>query len=273
MKLMRFFDAHNHLQDERLRPWLADIIQQCERVGISGAVVNGSCEKDWPDVLALASAYTWVLPSFGYHPWCLHQATDNWRDTLLRHLDTVPSAVGEIGLDRWKEGVDPVQQEDFFLAQLEIAAERDLPVSIHCLKAWGRLLELLSTHRTPRCGFLLHSYGGSAEMILQLTELGAYFSCPGYFLEENKRNKVEVFRSVPPDRLLIETDAPDQCLPSTLDRYGLRDEHTRKINHPALLPSVYEGVASLLGVSLFELTTSVAENFERLFGGLARRRM
>lgn len=265
---MRFFDAHNHLQDERLRPALAGVIAECARVGVSVAVVNGSCEADWHDVFSLATSHSWILPSFGYHPWYVHKATEKWRDRLQRYLDAVPSAVGEIGLDRWKDGLDPVLQEEFFLAQLEIAVERDVPVSIHCLKAWGRLLELLSTHRTPRCGFLLHSYGGSAEMIPQLAKLGAYFSCPGCFLEKGKRKKLEVFRFVPSDRLLLETDAPDQCLPPSLDTYALRDEHAQRINHPALLPCVYEGVAQLLAIPLPELATSVSQNFERLFGKL-----
>jgi TatD DNase family protein len=267
---MRFYDAHNHLHDERLRPALGDVLNECKRVGVSCAVVNGSCEEDWQDVLTLASSHTWVLPSFGYHPWYVHEASDGWRETLQHYLDAIPSAVGEIGLDRWKDGLDPLQQEEFFLAQLEIAAERDLPVSIHCLKAWGRLLELLSSHRIPRCGFLLHSYGGSAEMVPQLANLGAYFSCPGYFLEQSKQKKLEVFRSVPIDRLLVETDAPDQPLPDALDRYGLRDQQARRINHPALIPSVYAGVAQFLGVSLLDLTNSVADNFERLFGKLMR---
>jgi TatD DNase family protein len=267
---MRLYDAHNHVHDERLCSALDDILSECEARGVSCAVVNGSSERDWDDVLALARSRPWVIPSFGYHPWYIADATPAWRDTLVRYLDAVPAAIGEIGLDRWKHGLDPALQEEFFLAQLEIAAERNLPVSIHCLKAWGRLVELLSTHKRPRCGFLLHSYGGSAELVPQLTKLGAYFSCPGYFLGTEKRSKVEVFRAVPRDRLLIETDAPDQCLPESLDRYHLRDEAGRRINHPALLGSVYQGVADVLGLSLPELAACVGDNFERLFSGVRR---
>jgi TatD DNase family protein len=250
---------------------MSDILDECEHRRVACAVVNGSCESDWGDVLSLARSRSWVIPSFGYHPWYVHEATATWKETLQRYLDSTPAAVGEIGLDRWKDGLDPTLQEEFFSAQLEIAAERELPVSIHCLKAWGRLLELLSMHRIPRSGFLLHSYGGSAELIPQLAKLGAYFSCPGSFLAEGKRRKLEVFRSVPLDRLLIETDAPDQCLPEQLDRYKLHSEGGQRLNHPALLSLVYEGVAEFLGISLPNLTTRVEDNFERLFGDIRSR--
>ena len=80
-------------------------------------------------------------------------------------LDAHSAAVGEIGLDRWKEGLNYEGQEDVFVTQLRIAAERNLPASIHCLKAWGRILELLQEGPVPERGFLLHSYGGPTEMV------------------------------------------------------------------------------------------------------------
>ena len=91
-------------------------------------------------------------------------------------LDAHSAAVGEIGLDRWKEGLNYEGQEDVFVTQLRIAAERNLPASIHCLKAWGRILELLQEGPVPERGFLLHSYGGPTEMVQAFAQLGAYFS-------------------------------------------------------------------------------------------------
>src|ERR1019366_5990338 len=126
---------------------------------------------------------------------------------------------------------------------LQIAAARNLPVSIHCLQAWGRLHELLRDHPRPARGFVLHSFGGPAEMIPAFAKLGAYFSFPGYFLHERKPRQRETFRQVPPDRLLIETDAPDQPLPDEKVLHPLVAADGRPLNHPANLVAVYAGLA------------------------------
>jgi len=294
---IRLYDAHNHLQDAWLAPHRKAILAALQREGVAGMVVNGSCEEDWPEVLALArlcynpvaadvsrripaepkmaptdvgGCTPWVIPSFGYHPWYVKERSPDWQAALVRHLDAVPSAIGEVGLDRWIRDHDPEQQEEVFEWQLQLAAERNLPVSIHCLQAWGRLLEMLRAGPRPRCGFLLHSFGGPSEMIAPLAELGGYFSLPGYFAHERKPRQRETFRHVPPDRLLIETDAPDQLLPPKRIEYPLTDPATGKaINHPANLGAVYRFAAELLGEPLEPLAERVGENFWRLFGGLA----
>jgi TatD DNase family protein len=268
---MHFYDAHNHLQDDRLAPHLGAIMPALERTGVVRMVVNGSCEEDWPQVLALARKYPQVIPSFGYHPWYVKERTQDWKATLVGCLNEVPSAIGEIGLDRWIKDYDLPQQEEVFVWQLGLAAERNLPASIHCLQAWGRLLELLQAGPRPRCGFLLHSYGGPQEMIVPLAKLGAYFSIPGYFAHERKARQRETFRHVPPDRLLIETDAPDQLLPGERNRHPLTDSSSGKaINHPANLEAGYEFVAKVLGEPVGTLAVRVEENFLRLFGNLNR---
>src|SRR3954468_9945735 len=98
---MRFYDAHNHLQDERFTNREA-LMETATEAGVARMVVNGSCEGDWPHVCELAQKYPQVLPSFGYHPWYLHERTKDWQHTLIQFLDSAPSVVGEIGLDRWK---------------------------------------------------------------------------------------------------------------------------------------------------------------------------
>jgi TatD DNase family protein len=259
-----FFDAHNHLQALRFGGRQAELLAECPEV--ARMVVNGCCEEDWPAVAALAEAHRQVLPSFGYHPWCIHERSDHWEAELNRMLDAHPAAVGEIGLDRWKEGLNYEGQEDVFVTQLRIAAERNLPASIHCLKAWGRILELLQEGPVPERGFLLHSYGGPTEMVQAFAQLGAYFSFPGYFLRAAKGRHREAFKFVPADRLLIETDAPDQRLPDTLNAYPLTDSAGEPMNHPANLPVVYQGVAKILETPLVAFTEQVEDNFERLFG-------
>ncbi len=245
------------------------MLAECDRVGVVRMVVNGSCEADWPQVLALAGESDLVIPSFGYHPWYVRERTPQWRENLWRFLDAAPSAVGEIGLDRWKPDLPYTDQEEVFTEQLAIAAERNLPASIHCLQAWGRMLEILQAGPRPARGFLLHSYGGPKEMVKPLADLGAYFSLPGFFAHERKQRQRETFRHVPPDRLLLETDAPDQSLPDSRNRCPLVHSATgRALNHPANLPAVYEFAAEMFGEPVESLATRVAENFQKLFGNI-----
>src|SRR5581483_9096477 len=95
------YDAHNHLQDERLKPYVSTVMAATQSEGITKMVVNGSCEQDWPEVLDLARKFPQVIPSFGYHPWYIKECSGKWQQNLVSCLDQIPSAVGEIGLDRW----------------------------------------------------------------------------------------------------------------------------------------------------------------------------
>jgi TatD DNase family protein len=270
----RLCDAHNHLHDDRLAPHREAVLATVRREGVAWMVINGSCESDWPQVLALARECPQVIPCFGYHPWYVKERSPGWQSALLRHLDAIPSAIGEAGLDRWIKDHDLEQQEQVFIWQLRLAAERNLPLSIHCLQAWGRLLEILRAEPRPRCGFLLHSYGGPREMVAPLAELGGYFSLPGYFAHERKARQREAFKQVPPNRLLIETDAPDQLLPDKRNRYPLTDAQTGKaINHSANLRAVYQFAMELFGEPMEALTERVEANFLRLFGPLAGERL
>jgi TatD DNase family protein len=266
---LNLFDAHNHLQDERLAPYLGDILKTLPEVGIVRMVVNGSCEADWPQVLDLARRVPQVVASFGYHPWYVKERSPNWKEILIQHLDSVPSAIGEIGLDKWLKGGDLPQQEEVFIWQLRLAAERNLPVSIHCLQAWGRLLEILKSEPRPTCGLVLHSFGGPTEMIKPLAELGAYFSLPGYFAHERKERQRATFKQVPVERLLIETDAPDQSLPENRIGFPLPNSTNGKpVNHPGNLGEVYRFAAELRGEPVEVLAERVERNFRRVFAGV-----
>lgn len=286
--VMPLFDAHNHLQDERFGGCQDELVAACRAAGVGRMIVNGACEADWPAVAELARRHPdLVHPSFGCHPWYVAERTSQWEQTLIRFLDSTPGAgVGEIGLDRWKRSLDYVDQEEVFVRQLQLAAERNRPVSIHCLQAWGRLFDCLRAGPRPACGFLLHSYGGPAEMVVPLTKLGAYFSLPGYFAHERKQRQREAFLHVPTDRLLLETDAPDQRLPEAptvprpapltgdatggplvTEQYPLTDPRTgQPLNHPANLTAVYAFAARLFHEPLEVLAPRVETNFRRLFG-------
>jgi len=263
---MRFIDAHNHLQDERFGPKRLQVAEESRTAGVVWSAVNGACPDDWPTVAALAEQFPWVLPNFGVHPWYIKDLPTDWESTLLHFLEKIPSGIGETGIDGWRKEFDSAEQERIFVRQLAIAAERNLPISIHGLRRWGRLLEILNNSARPDCGFVLHSYGGPVEMLPAFAKLGGYFSCPGFFLKPGREMKLSVFRSVPPERLLIETDAPDQNLPENLDRYQLSSKTDgARINHPGNISAVYGGLAEFVGLPLEELCVNVEANFCRLF--------
>ncbi|MFK7912186.1 MAG: TatD family hydrolase [Akkermansiaceae bacterium] len=248
-------DAHNHLQDSRFDGIRDQVIAEIRAAGVTRCVVNGTCPDDWKKVAALTIEHPdLIIPSFGLHPW--KTPTNGWLEKLVHYLDTVPNAcIGECGLDHWMDDYDIALQEKIFLTHLALATERNLPLSIHCLKAWGHLVELLESNSLPARGFLLHSYGGSKELVPRLTKLGAYFSFSGYFLHEKKHKVREAFAEVPPDRMLIETDAPDMLPPENAISHPLQDG----INHPANLPEIKRQASKFLDIS------SITANFSQFF--------
>jgi TatD DNase family protein len=276
-------DAHNHLQDEWLTPHLDRIARVATDARIADMVVNGTHPDDWPRVEALATRFSFVRPAYGVHPWDVGRLRDDtWLGQLESRLATHPSAsIGEIGLDRWildsTRPDDPRltgvrrapldEQAAVFLPQLALGAKLNLPVTIHCLQAWGALDELLHAHPVPARGFLLHAYGGPAELVPKLAKLGAYFSFNGYFLDPRKTKQQDTFKLIPADRLLVETDAPAMPLPQPWRTHKLPPAPDGSaVNHPGNLDAAYAGLASLRGMPVTELAAQVTANFVRLFG-------
>lgn len=264
---MKLLDAHNHLHDARLEPHRAEICAELARLGVARAVVNGTQENDWAAVAELARQQRWVVPSFGLHPWYVGERAVGWLEGLRAQLAAHPKAgVGEIGLDRWIERHDDAAQAEVFTAQLALAAELNRPATIHCIQAWGALAETLRTQARPACGFLIHAYGGSLEMMREFAALGGYFSFNAYFLHERKAAQREIFRQIPLDRLLVETDAPAMPPPDERNAYPLRAADGEMLNHPANLALAYAALAELRGSPIEALAVQVEENFGRLFG-------
>lgn len=259
-------DVHLHLQDPRFPKDLSGLIDSLRTAGIHKMVVNGTCPGDWNRVAGLADRYPEIIPSFGLHPWKVNGVVPHWREELevllLRHPE---AGVGEIGLDRWIKGHDLEVQSRFFLAQLELAARLDRSLSIHCLRAWGRLQECLDqSGRIP--AFLLHSFGGPAEMVDDLVKRGGFFSLSGYFFRPDKADKLRTFENVPDERILLETDAPDMMPPREMVIRSLTDASQGKtLNHPVNLLSIYQAFADWRGYEVEAVIPMMRNNFESWF--------
>lgn len=263
-----YIDAHNHLQEKGLRPFLDQVAPVCERLGVSRMIVNGLSENDWDSVEELSRRHSFVTPSYGLHPWYLRDVQTGWEDRLVQRLMADPKAhVGEVGLDLWMPDPDLPSQIEIFRHSLQIAARNQRAITIHCLEAWELLLEILGLERLPSRGLLVHAYSGPIELVEPLTELGAYFSFSGYFLNPGKEHRLSPFTLIPAERLLAETDAPSMPLPETHREFELpASANGESLNHPGNIRAVYAALASLRKVDLSDLVKLCAENSNRLFG-------
>jgi TatD DNase family protein len=265
----QLIDSHVHLQAEAFDGDRDQVIQRAVAAGVAVFVCNGSAPDDWQVVFDLAAADRRIVPFFGLHPWYVneHKGTD-WLTPLRGYLEKVPSGLGEIGLDRWIADFDIDAQVQAFRAQLGLARDLTRPVTIHCLRAWGLLLEELRQAAPLPTGFIVHAFGGSGDMVRPLVDLGAYFSFAGTVLNPQRRRTRESLLEVPIDRLLIETDSPD--IPPPADRRvegkTLPDGAYR--NEPANLSAILEGVAGLRNEPVDALARTLWENGQRLLKGL-----
>ncbi|MDF7826264.1 TatD family hydrolase [Pontiellaceae bacterium B12227] len=275
---MELFDAHNHVQDDRLFPDLGKVMKRAADAGVVKMGVKGCCEDDWPRVIQIMETYPGTYPSFGLHPWFIADRSAGWFQTLETLLTEYPSAaVGEIGIDHAIEERDDADQEKVFLQQMELARKLDRPASIHCRRAWGRLIELLDQFGELPRGMLIHCFGGSAEIATELVKRGAYISFSGSITRPNARKAGPAIRAVPDDRILIETDAPD-ILPHNVDaasssvenEQGVLIDQTKQdasstpLNEPANVRLVLAKAAEFRGISeeaLAELTFANAVRF------------
>ncbi|OIT40051.1 PREDICTED: uncharacterized protein LOC109237307 [Nicotiana attenuata] len=300
--MMKLFDSHCHLQDPRIINVVPKIIKTTVETGVVHFAVNGVSEKDWHLVKEMSDHYPCIVPNFGIHPWFITERTPNWLKTLKGFLEATPAAaVGEIGLDKGSFGrkIDFADQVDVFGQQLQLAKELKRPASIHCVRAFGDLLELLKSVGPFPAGFILHSYLGSAEMVPEFAKLGGYFSFSGFLMSMKESKAKKMLKSIPTDRILLETDAPD-ALPKLSDPDSLyliereasvadgtssgggnnngnlsenpsqedkgNEQQAREIpNHPANIHHVLSYVASLLELTKEELAEISFANASRLF--------
>lgn len=297
---MKLFDAHCHLQDPRILNKAPKLISTALDSGLLNFAVNGVSEKDWHLVKEMGDNYPSVIPCFGVHPWYVPHRSPNWFTTLKEFFETTPSAaVGEIGLDKGSKGreIDFNDQIEVFRQQLQLAKELKKPASVHCVRAFGDLLHIVKDIGSFPDGLLLHSYLGSAEMVPEFVKSGAYFSLSGYIMPMKVQKAKKMLKTIPLERILLESDAPDALPHLELSSLFLVDEdpslpqeifaHGRTaasnvstssdtsrdasslpkdmLNHPANIHNVLDYVANLLEIRKEELAEISYKNSIRLF--------
>ena len=250
------FDTHCHLQDVRLCGDVDAVVARALSGGVDRMVCCAVRPSDWELVAELALRFDVIIPAFGIHPWYADEAESGWELELRRRLQQFSEAcVGEIGLDYARRNRDDVRQQELFSGQLQIAAEMDRVVSVHCVRAWGALLKTLPQFRG--LALVLHAYGGSPELTRQLLAYNVWFSFAGTVTKTGSSRIRQRVCSVPLERILLESDAPDM-LPYQLAG-GTQN------NEPCHLHFVAEAVAECLGMGVTELCSQADANAQGLF--------
>jgi TatD DNase family protein len=213
------FDSHCHLDASEYDADRSEVIARARAAGVVGIVVPGYEPSTWLAMKALCASDPLLSCGVGIHPWYVHEVAPDARERALaglsdsaRSLDAV--AIGECGLDAnmAKSGGAPLDlQEDVLALHLQVARNLGLPIILHCVGAHARLLALLSQDGPLAAGGVLHSYSGSRELVRDYARLNLSFSFAGIVTRPNARRPREALKAVPLDRLLVESDGPDQA--------------------------------------------------------------
>lgn len=250
-----YVDAHLHLQDQRFQA--EEVMSRARKAGVGLVFCNAIQEEDWPAVADLAVAHQEVVTFFGIHPWFSDTVTAGWQQRLLTMSETSKKAIGigETGLDRSCR-IDFVIQQNLFTEHLELAAEHSWPLSVHCVRAWGALVDLLTdfSRRQQLPPVLIHSFNGSTEIMRRLTKLGCYLSYSEALSGSGQSKLRETFTQTPKALLLLETDAPYAKNPD------LKMMNKDAINEPADVADLYLHAARLLQVEPAQLRAQLWEN-------------
>ena len=252
-------DAHCHLDSLRFDLDREDLLTRARNQGVSGFMVAGVDPAGWQRQRQLSAQHSDVYSFYGIHPW----AAASWsvaeiEDAMTQLSACVTLAVGELGLDRSRRvPADSLpQQELAFRSQLALARERDLPVVLHVVRAHGRVLEILRSDGLPARGGMVHSFHAAEEVARDYEELGLHLSFSGSITHPAAHRAARALHQVSTERLLIETDCPDQ-LPQGLEGERNRPEH---------LTWVARCVADVRGESLEQVQAQTTRNAVQLFG-------
>ncbi len=258
-----WIDTHAHLVSEQFRDDVDEVVKRAKEAGVGQVVCVADTAASARGCVALARRHRGVWATVGIHPHHAAEATEADFADLRRLLEGEARAaggpvvaVGEAGLDFHYDFSPRHVQEDVFRKQIRLAHEFGLPIIMHSRKAEERVLDVLAEEGVPEAGGVLHCFWGSAEVAESALAMGLYLGVGGPVTFKNADDLRSVLKSVPTERLLVETDAP----------YLAPVPFRGKRNEPAYVVHAGRALAELLGVVESELAAVTSRNAARLFG-------
>jgi len=210
---LKYFESHAHYDDRRYDRDRHEVLKACKEAGVEYIINAGADLRSTKKAIRIAAEYDFLYATVGVHP---HSAKtlDESSFAELAKLTKSPKvvAVGEIGLDFYRDNSPRDVQRKWFERQLELAKEVSLPVVIHsrdaCQEVFDTLKNANLSEREGRGAGVIHCYSGSAELAVKYVDMGYFIGIAGPVTYKNARKIVETVESVPLERILIETDCP-----------------------------------------------------------------
>jgi TatD DNase family protein len=247
-------DSHAHLTSKQYRKDLASVLLRATDAGVTAIIDIGTDVDSSEESVRLADIHEQVYAAVGMHP---HDAKtlDDYEFERLEHLagQAKVVAIGEIGLDFYRNLSPRRTQERVFRQQIALARKMNLPIIVHDRDAHRRTIEILRSEEATTGA--LHCFSGDVNMARQAVDMGLYISFAGPITYNGKKAR-DILRRIPEDRILIETDCP----------YLAPVPYRGKRNEPAYVRYVLERVAALLDKPVEEIDRLTEANTRRLFG-------
>lgn len=228
---MKIFETHAHLDLKDFNKDRARVIEQSKKAGVEYLINIGYNQETSENAIKLAAEYDFIYASVGYHP---HDATE-YKSEVVRKLalEKKVLAIGEIGLDYYRNLSPRDIQKKVFAEQIEIAKQLNLPIIIHDRDAHEDCYKILKEHKADKVVF--HCFSGDVVFAEQLLAEGWKLSITGTVTYKNNQSLQDVVRMLPDDSFFVETDSP----------YLSPVPHRGKRNAPYYLPLIIEEIARI----------------------------
>src|SRR5437870_742918 len=249
-------DSHCHIDDPRFDADREAMIQRARDAGVWHFVTIGCDLETSRAAVALSQKHPFISATVGVHPHEVKHIQDNWYDEL-RALAKSKGVVayGEIGLDYHYDHSPREVQRQRFREQVQLARELGLPIVIHTREAQEDTIAILQEEKACELGGVFHCFSGDAWLAKDALDLGFYLSFSGVITFQNATMLRDIVKTVPLDRILVETDSP----------YLTPVPHRGKRNEPAYVRHVAEKIAEIHGLSVKDVEEATTQNTKRLF--------
>ena len=248
-------DSHCHIDFEDYADRIPQLLGNMARNQVTHALCVCVNLADFPRVLALAEGHAQLFASVGVHPDQAGDAGPGLNDLIERAKHPKIVAIGETGLDYFRQNGDLEWQRERFRTHIRAARQCGKPLIIHTRDAGEDTLRLMREERADEVGGVMHCFTETLEIAQAAMEMNFYISFSGIVTFKNAHTIKEVARTIPLERMLVETDSP----------YLAPVPHRGKTNEPAWVRHVAEEIARLRGISLEAVAEATTGNFFRLF--------